>query len=138
MTAGSSALDLLRRGHTAFNQDDHEGMRAIVARWGTTGRFPGIDDCYCGPDGVERWTRDMREVWDSFEVGSTRCSSRERRGSRWWEYLRARGGASGVEVDLRVYALYELRSGLVGVREADPNREALLEAARRRGWPAPG
>jgi ketosteroid isomerase-like protein len=126
----SENVELLRRGYEAFNQGDMEAVFELLDpdfELVTAERvlFTGT---YRGRDQVQRLLQDQEEVFgeltmEPYEFFET--------GDQVVVFLRqrARGQASGAEVEITVAHLWTIRNGR-GVRmEGFPEREKALEAA---------
>jgi ketosteroid isomerase-like protein len=126
----SENVELLKRGYEAFNQGDMEAVFELLDpdfELVTAERvlFTGT---YRGRDQVQRLLQDQEEVFgeltmEPYEFFET--------GDQVVVFLRqrARGQASGAEVEITVAHLWTIRNGR-GVRmEGFPEREKALEAA---------
>ena len=124
-------IEVLRRAHAAFNGEDFEFLRGLSAadvEWGTTGAWPGIDSLYRGPDALVRWAKDIRSVWEVFEVGIDELVAEGDDRVLVVERLNGRGAGSGIEVEYQVFSAYWFADGRVRKRESFLDRRAALEA----------
>ena len=124
-------VEVLRHAHAAFNREDFEFLRGVAAddvAWGTTGAWPGIDSLYRGPDALVRWAKDIRSVWEVFEVGIDEVVDETDDRVLVVERLNGRGSESGVDVEYRVFSAYWFRGGQIFKRESFLDRLAALEA----------
>ncbi len=132
LPAYGEPLELLRLAHDAFSRGDKAAVLDLTdpdVEWGTSGQFPGIDTLYRGHEGVARWMDDLREAWETFQVGvddvifdaGEHCGVVER--------IHGRGRTSGVDVELRFCSGYELRDGKFVRRTVYADRDALASAA---------
>jgi len=119
-------VEVLRRAHAAFNQGDFISLREVLVEnveWGTTGAWPGVDALYRGPDGVERWARDILSVWEVFEVGIDEVLAEAADSVLVTERLNGRGAGSGAQVEYRVFSAYWFRDGRIFKRIPRPSPE---------------
>lgn len=125
-------LDVMRRGHAAFNALDAEALRAIVhpeVEWGTAGAFPDMDRVYHGADGVVRWADEVRSAWEWFEVAVEEIVLVEGDRVVLTERVRGQGRGSGIEVDMPSFAVYTIRDGRIARRASHPERAAAIADA---------
>jgi ketosteroid isomerase-like protein len=132
--AVSEKLEMLRRAHEEFNRADLSVLRELVTedvRWGTTGAFAGLDPFYQGVDAVSGWVEEVRSAWESFEVGVEEVLVDEGALLAVVERFHGRGLESGADVEMRAFAVYEFREGLIAARRAFTDKQAALEASGR-------
>jgi ketosteroid isomerase-like protein len=128
-------IDVLREGHRAFNDDDLEALLATAhadVEWRTTGQFAGLGPLYRGHDGVAQWVTELKEAWKTFDAGIAEVVFDRDDRCGVVEELKGRGRASGVEVTLQIFALYQVADGKLVRREIYADRAA-LEAAEEEG-----
>jgi ketosteroid isomerase-like protein len=128
----SGNLEQLRQGHEAFTRGDLSPLSAIVADdvdWGTTGSFPGLEPSYRGLAAMETWMDAVRSAWERFEVSIDEVIRDDPEVMVVGERLRGVGRESGVEVDMRIFAVYWFDGGRVTRRRVFEDREAATEAA---------
>ena len=114
----------------AWNRGDHE---AFMALWDEEAEFYPLraqleGKSYRGHDGLERFVAEMREQWDMvrFEIGESRDAGEQVVGIG---RFRARGQASGVDINVPLGVLTRVRRGkIVYMRFFSEPAEA-LEAA---------
>ena len=98
-----------------------------------SGLFPGFEERYVGADGMLRFARQMLEAWTTFEIDIASlseegpCVLAELR-------FRARGAASGVEVDLPFSHGWHIREDLVDHLIARPDAAAVRARWRELGF----
>jgi ketosteroid isomerase-like protein len=82
---------------------------------------------YRGRDGLRDWMRDLHGEWEAFE---TRVTGVEERGERTLctIHVRARGRASGADIEGEMYHLLEFREGLIWRLEAFLDRDTAVQA----------
>lgn len=128
----SGAVAAMKERYRAFNAADPEGLRELVVpdvEWGATGKFPGMERLYRGPDAVVEWMETVRSEWQEFEVGLDEVLHDGGDLLVVGERLRGRGRESGVEVEMAVYAAYWFEGDKVRRRAAFTEREEALRAA---------
>jgi ketosteroid isomerase-like protein len=127
-----AAIATLKRGHQAFNRGDAATTMELGTadvEWGATGKFPGLEKEYHGPEAMVQWMNTVRSVWDEFEVTLAEVLRDEGELIVVSERLRGRGRESGVEVEMLVYSAYWFEGGKVRRRRAFTESEEALAAA---------
>lgn len=122
----------MKERYRAFNAADPERLRELVAsdvEWGATGKFPGMERVYRGPDAVVKWMETVRSEWEEFEVGLDEVLHDGGDLLVVSERLRGRGRESGAEVEMTVYAAYWFEGDKVKRRAAFTEPEGALLAA---------
>ena len=130
--SASEDIELLRRGYSAWNRGDVEGVLEIVSDQVELHPVLGdvvLADTFRGHDGMRHWYEtihsslaDFRaEVEDVIEVGDGRYVV--------LLHFSGRGRASGVEVTLDGAHLVTVRDRLLVRLEGFENREEALRAA---------
>jgi ketosteroid isomerase-like protein len=97
-----------------------------------SGLFPGFDERYVGVDGMLRFARQMLESWTSFEIDLQSLAEEEERVLAELRF-RARGVASGIEVDLPFAHGWHLRDGLIDHLIAQPSAAGVRARWRELG-----
>ena len=125
-------VDLIARGVAAFNAGDIEGMLAPIHPEVEFQPLRGVLEgtVYHGHQGFRRWLEGMAEDWDEFHLDVIDVTEVA---SNWvlvQGRVRARGRASGVELDATGAWLCQLRDGLIGRLRFYRDVETALEAAR--------
>jgi ketosteroid isomerase-like protein len=120
----------------AVNRRDLDAFLALVrpdVEWDDSEGWPGIRGIYRGPDGVRDWWDRFLEVWESVDV----VVEEAREGPDGQVLLQVsgkfRGGASGVQTDVRAWELLWVVDGKVARRQLSWTREEAVAAA---GLPA--
>src|SRR5687768_12174808 len=116
----------------AVNRGDLDAFLALVrpdVEWDDSEGWPGIRGIYRGPDGVRDWWERFLEVWDSVDVEVE--EAREGPDGRVLLQVSGafRGGASGVETEVRAWELLWVVDGQVARRQLSWTREEALAAA---------
>ena len=116
----------------AVNDRDLDAFLALVqpdVEWDDSEGWPGIRGVYRGPDGVRDWWERFLEVWESVAVHVEDA----RAGPDGRVLLQVsgtfRGGASGVETEVRAWELLWVLDGRVARRQLSWTREEALAAA---------
>ena len=130
-----ATLDLIARGVEAFNAGDIDGMLAPMHPEVEFQPLRGVLEgtVYRGHEGFRRWLEDNGEDWEEFHLDVIDVSEP---GSGWvlvQGRVRARGRASGVELDATAVWLCQLRDGLIGRLRFYRDVESALEAVRGSG-----
>jgi ketosteroid isomerase-like protein len=123
-------VDALQIGYEGFNRGDLTQAREIVTddvEWRTTGSFPGLEGAYRGPDALDEWMESLRAEWREFDVSLVELLAEREDAIAVAERLWGLGRESGVEVEMRVYAIYRFNAeGKLVRREAFTTAEEAL------------
>jgi ketosteroid isomerase-like protein len=132
LTVPGRHVERIQIGYEGFNRGDLTVAREIVTKdveWKTTGTFPGIGGVYRGPDALDDWMNSLRAEWQEFKVSLAEVLAEREDAIVVAERLWGRGRESGVEVEMRIYALYRFNAeGKVTVREAFATADEALSA----------
>ena len=111
----ASDVDLMRQGFAAFGEEGVEGLVPFLHADFEMTTPPGLaaePDTYRGHDGIRRYFESFYDVMDDirFEV----LGYEDLGGGRVLmpSILRARGQATGIEVEQQVVQVWEVRDGL--------------------------
>jgi uncharacterized protein len=126
----SENVELLKQGYEAFNQGDLEDVFELLdpgIEWVTDERVP-FAGTYHGHDEIRQLLRDQEEVfgqlamepYEFFETGDQVVV---------FVRQRARGHASGAEIEITIGHLWTIRNGKAVRWQGFPEREKALEAA---------
>jgi ketosteroid isomerase-like protein len=126
----SENVEQLKRGYEAFNHGDLEAVFELLdpeIEWVTDERVPSAGT-YHGHDEIRRLLRDQQEVfsqitmepYEFFEAGDQVVA---------FVHQRARGQASGAELEITIGHLWTIRNGKAIRWQGFPEREKALEAA---------
>jgi ketosteroid isomerase-like protein len=125
-------IDVGRGLIEAVNHRDLDAFLALVrpdVEWDDSEGWPGIRGIYRGPDGVRDWWERFLEVWDSVEV----VVEEAREGPDGRVLLQVagafRGGASGVQTEVRAWEVLWIADGQVARRRLAWSKEEGLAAA---------
>jgi ketosteroid isomerase-like protein len=119
-------------GQEAFNAGDLSPLKPYLApdvEWGAAGAFPGLARSYRGLEGMDEWMATVRSSFSSFSATTERVISDEEDRIVLVEHLRAVGRESGAEVEMRIYAVYDIADGRITRRRAFATEEEALAAA---------
>ena len=120
----------------AVNRRDLEAFLSLVrpdVEWDDSEGWPGIRGVYRGHDGVRDWWERFLEVWESVEVVVEEASEGPDNRVLLQVSGAFRGGASGVQTEVRAWELLWVADGQVARRQLSWTREEALAAA---GLPA--
>jgi ketosteroid isomerase-like protein len=115
----SANVEVVRRGHAAFNRGDFSALADETTQdveWGTA-NWPGMAAVYYGQDGVAEWGTMIRSAWEDFEVSLVEVLDEAGEHVVVAEHLRARGLGSGVELEAQLFSAYFFRDGQVARRQ---------------------
>jgi ketosteroid isomerase-like protein len=125
-------IDVGRGLIEAVNRRDLDAFLALVrpdVEWDDSEGWPGIRGIYRGHDGVRDWWERFLEVWESVEV----VVEEAREGPDGRVLLQVsgafRGGASGVQTEVRAWELLSVVDGRLARRQLSWTREEGLAAA---------
>jgi ketosteroid isomerase-like protein len=125
-------IDVGRGLIEAVNRRDLDAFLALVrpdVEWDDSEGWPGIRGIYRGHDGVRDWWERFLEVWESVEV----VVEEAREGPEGRVLLQVsgafRGGASGVQTEVRAWEVLRIADGQVAKRQLSWSRDEGLAAA---------
>ncbi len=125
-------IDVGRGLIEAVNRRDLDAFLALVrpdVEWDDSEGWPGIRGIYRGHDGVRDWWERFLEVWESVEV----VVEEAREGPEGRVLLQVsgafRGGASGVQTEVRAWEVLRIVDGQVAKRQLSWSRDEGLAAA---------
>jgi ketosteroid isomerase-like protein len=125
-------LARIRAGIDATNRGDFEALLALFDPNVEFHIAPGLGNAgtYRGHEGFRQGMGGWLEAWDDFTVDSAELEPVAERHVVADVRQSGRGHGSGVEVEMRLGYMWELRDGLVTRFHVVPNRDAALVAAR--------
>jgi ketosteroid isomerase-like protein len=106
--------ELLLAGYEAWNRDDCDAWIELLhpdVEIHTSGVFPDFAPVYGGHQSARKFWRQLREPWETFRIDAEQVEE-ESDGAVAAIRFRARGGDSGVEVDMRFAMAMRVRDGL--------------------------
>ena len=127
-------VEIVRAAFDAWNRDDRD---ALVALWDEEAEFYPLraqleGRAYHGPEGLRRFMVELAEEWDEvrFEVEEIRDAGEQMVG---FGRFRARGRASGVELDVPLGLIGVVRNERVAYARFFSDPADALKAAGLRG-----
>jgi ketosteroid isomerase-like protein len=131
MSEENSAV--VRGMQDAANTRDPDAFIAHLhpaVEWEETGDvLPGLRGIYRGPAEVRRWfVEAFLEAWDESRVEIEELTERDERVFVEM-FLTARGRASGVETEIRVWNVFRFVDGKIARRQVFWSKDEALEAA---------
>lgn len=125
--------DLINRAYEAMNARDVDAAKAMAAPdIELRTRFTGVAGrAYRGFSGIEQWFADVHEAWEDVEQIPQRFIEVSPERTIAVVRFKARGKASGVEVDQEIAPIFTIRGGRVIGIETHPSVDAALAAAGR-------
>ena len=128
----SQDVELLRTMYDAWNAGDFEAARPYIHPdivWRPTGRFPGFEPVYHGPEGVWDFWQTMMEAWEQMRVEIDRVAE-ESGNVVIGVHFDAIGRESGARVELSVAHLWRVEDGQIVSYSAHETFDEALAAAR--------
>jgi ketosteroid isomerase-like protein len=123
-------VEVVRQAFDAWNRGDHD---ALLRRWGEDAEFYPLraqleGRAYRGPDGLREFIDELANEWTDvrFEVDEIREAGEQMVGSG---RFRARGQASGVDINVPLGVVGVVRSGRIGYARFFSDPSEALEAA---------
>jgi ketosteroid isomerase-like protein len=133
-SSGEKRVELLRRGIQAYNASDTGAVLALLHRDVVIVNSDALlnSGTFQGHDGYRKWVGQWHEAWELFQnipeeivpVGERHVVARVRGGGR--------GRASGLEVEMEVGWVYEMRDDLCVFMSIQPSFEVAMAMARER------
>jgi ketosteroid isomerase-like protein len=129
-------VEKIRRGQEGFSRGDLGPVKSFVSddvEWGAVGAWPGLENVYRGPNGMDDWMESVRSSWESFDVSLDGVVRDLDDVLVVIERLRGRGRASSAEVEMQIFSVYWFEQGKIVKRRAFTTEDEALEAAGLRG-----
>jgi ketosteroid isomerase-like protein len=126
--------DLVREGMEAWSRGDYEATLALIdpaVVWRPVTAWPGIQPEYRGHAGVRRFWDAFRDPWEEITLDADEIRELDDQAVLTRSHFRARGRASGVTTEARLYTVWTLRNGKLIRFESFTDEQAALEAAER-------
>jgi ketosteroid isomerase-like protein len=125
-------VELVRALTDAANRIDIDAVIALLSPdvvWEETAELPGLREVYRGRDEVRAWADELLEVIESGHNALDRVT--ELSGDRVFteNVLTMHGKTSGVPTELRYWAVYWIKEGMIARRQVFWNTDEALEAA---------
>ena len=128
----SEDAELLRKLYDAWNAGDFEAARPYIHPdivWRPTGRVPGFEPVYHGPEGVWEFWQTMMEAWEEMRVEIDRVVEESDR-LVVAVHFDAIGKGSGARVELQVAHVWRVVDGKVVSYSAHATFDEALAQAR--------
>jgi ketosteroid isomerase-like protein len=127
--------ELVRLGFEMFEREGPAAALALADPDVEIYAAPGIEPTgrYVGKDSAMRWTQEWFEVWEEFRMEPMEFIEPSEGVVVVPVHQVARGKSSGVEVEIDVAYLFEIRDGLVTRFHIYPEKGQALTAANRIG-----
>jgi ketosteroid isomerase-like protein len=131
----SSPLELVRLGFEVFEREGPGAVLALADPDIEIYAAPGIQPTgrYVGKDAALRWTQEWFEVWEDFRMKPIEFIEASEGVVVVPLHQVAKGKGSGVEVEIDVAYLFEIRDGRVTRFHIYPDRDQAMSAAGRLG-----
>jgi len=134
---GDSPLaQIVLDGFAAFSRGDWESMIPFLSpdcKWeeNQAGGFPGLSRVYVGHDGLRKWMRDTRDVWEAIRSEAEEIIEVETaEDPSFVVFTRLTGrGRQEIRVDMVLYNVFWTRAGKGVRRRVYLDREAALAQA---------
>jgi ketosteroid isomerase-like protein len=126
-------VELTYRANDAANRRDIDAFIALLhpdVEWEESGDvLPGLRGTYHGRAEVRKWAEELMEPWESLHMEIEEITEASD-GRVFFEFfITARGGASGVETELRGWQVLWFVDGKIEKRQVLWTRDEALEAA---------
>lgn len=126
-------LALLREGVEAYNRGDLSFVYSRAAEDIEIYADPGLANSgtYHGRDAFERWTQEWLEAWSDFSLDVRAVEEIDERFLVVEVLQRGVGAESGIEVEMKLVQLIEVREGEIARFHLYPGREPAEAALDR-------
>jgi ketosteroid isomerase-like protein len=125
-------VEIVRQAVEAFNREDAHAFVALASpnvEWEDAIFWSGVTRTYWGREELREWFNQVLEPWESLHVGVEEITEAGNDGVFYCLFLTGRGKGSGVDTELRVWAVNWFADGKVSRRRVFREREEALEAA---------
>jgi ketosteroid isomerase-like protein len=133
MSSPEENLELVRRALDAYQRGDYEALLAFMHPEVEVYSTPELANPVeaVGREAWLRWIGDWLEVWESFEIEALAIDSVGDHHVIADMRQYGKGKGSGIEVELRVTYMFDIRDGVATRYHLYPDREQALAAARK-------
>jgi ketosteroid isomerase-like protein len=125
-------VEVVLKGVEAVNARDFDSLAELVApevEWDDTEGFAGLRGVHRGRAGVRGWLEAVLEPWESLHLEVEEITDAGERRVYLETLMSARGRASGVQTEIRVWMVFWLADGKIARRQLFWTRADALEAA---------
>jgi ketosteroid isomerase-like protein len=132
MSDGAENVATVRAALDAFQRQDMQAFLPFLDLEIETFSAPELANPIhvVGRDKWLAWVADWYDAWETFEIEAEAIEPVGARHVIVTALQRGTGKGSGIEVELRVYYMFELQNGVATRYHLYPEREPALEAAR--------
>ena len=125
-------VEIVRQAVEAFNREDADAFVALAGpnvEWEDAIFWSGVTRTYRGREELREWFNQVLEPWESLHVEVEEITEAANDGVFYCLFLTGRGKGSGVDTELRVWAVNWFADGKVSRRRVFRERDGALEAA---------
>ena len=125
-------VEIVRQAVEAFNREDADEFVALAGpnvEWEDAIFWSGVTRTYRGRQELREWFNQVLEPWESLHVEVEEITEAANDGVFYCLFLTGRGKGSGVDTELRVWAVNWFADGKVSRRRVFRERDEALEAA---------
>ena len=125
-------VEIVRQAVEAFNREDADEFVALAGlnvEWEDAIFWSGVTRTYRGRQELREWFNQVLERWESLHVEVEEITEAANDGVFYCLFLTGRGKGSGVDTELRVWAVNWFADGKVSRRRVFRERDEALEAA---------
>jgi ketosteroid isomerase-like protein len=125
-------VEIVRQAVEAFNREDADEFVALAGlnvEWEDAIFWSGVTRTYRGRQELREWFNQVLEPWESLHVEVEEITEAANDGVFYCLFLTGRGKGSGVDTELRVWAVNWFADGKVSRRRVFRERDEALQAA---------
>jgi ketosteroid isomerase-like protein len=125
-------VEIVRQAVEAFNREDADAFVALAGlnvEWEDAIFWSGVTRTYRGRQELREWFNQVLEPWESLHVEVEEITEAANDGVFYCLFLTGRGKGSGVDTELRVWAVNWFADGKVSRRRVFRERDEALQAA---------
>ena len=125
-------VEIVRQAVEAFNREDADAFVALAGlnvEWEDAIFWSGVTRTYRGRQELREWSNQVLEPWESLHVEVEEITEAANDGVFYCLFLTGRGKGSGVDTELRVWAVNWFADGKVSRRRVFRERDEALDAA---------
>jgi ketosteroid isomerase-like protein len=127
-------LEVARAGYEAFQRDDLEGVLALTDPDVEIYLPPTLPNSgtFHGHEGYLTWLNQWLEAWEEFEIQALEMEPVGERHVVTTVHQTAKGKGSGIEVEMEIAYMSEIRDGKVAALQMYMTREDAVSVAEQR------